>query len=232
MIKTGPCIALLLVCNLFACDRRLPTQTNSGSVDTISAKTAMKNSDIEANRAKLYSEHGHDRRSAIAWFCAHSEAGRPILRSFFQPLEEEWAAEAALEALGCIGHPEDVPLLDSVLASGKLAYQAGFSLASNPSPAAFVALMKRSEDENEAVARGAIGGLGERKEEAARSHLEALLKHSRSNIRWAAVLALADLGVKPSEKALRDCALVETDPDVRDKIMEQLKETTGHTPPA
>ena len=183
----------------------------------------MRNSEIKNNRAKFYSEHGHDRRSAIAWFCEHPEAGRPVLRSFFQPLEEEWAAEAALEALGCIGHPEDVPILDSVLASGRLAYQAGFALASNPSPAAFEALMERSDDENEAVARGAIGGLGERKEEAARLHLESLLKHSKANIRWAAVLALADLGAKPSEKALLDCAMVETDPDVRDKIMEQIR---------
>lgn len=192
----------------------------------------MRNSEIENYKAKLYSEHGRDRHSAIAWFCEHPEAGRPVLRSFFQPLEEEWAAEAALEALGCIGHPDDVSLLDSVLASGKLAYQAGFSLASNPSPAAFEALMKRSQDENEAVARGAIGGLGERRDEAARPHLEALLKHSRANIRWAAVLALADLGVEPSERALRDCAMIETDPDVRDKIMEQLKATTEHPPPA
>jgi len=183
----------------------------------------MRNSELENNTVRLYSEHGYDRRSAITWFCEHPEAGRPILRSFFQPLEEEWAAEAALEALGCIGHPSDVELLDGVLASGNLAYQAGFALALNPSPAAFEALMQRSEDENEAVARGAIGGLGERKEEAARPQLEALLRNSKANIRWAAVLALGDLGAEPSKKLLLDCAMVETDPDVKDKILELLK---------
>jgi len=230
LTKISPCIVFILIFNLFACERHLPAQANFGSVDTILTRTAMENSEIEVNRAKLYSEHGRDRRLAIAWFCEHPEAGRPVLRAFFQPLEEEWAAEAALEALSCIGHPDDVRLLDSVLASGKLTYQAGFSLAGNPSSSAFDALMKRSEDENEAVARGAIGGLGERKEEAARPHLETLLKHSNANIRWAAVLAITDLGAKPSEKALRDCEKVETDVDVREKITEQLKEINGHSP--
>jgi HEAT repeat protein len=183
----------------------------------------MVKTELDQYIALLYSEHGHDRQAAIAWFCEHPEASRPVLRSFFQPLEDEWAAEAALEALACIAHPEDVALLDSVLASGKLAFKAGFALAKNPSPAAYQALMRRSTEENEAVARGAIGGLGERRDQQARPHLESLLSHANPNIRWAAVLALDDLGAKPSEKALRECAKVETDKDVKGKIREVLR---------
>jgi HEAT repeat protein len=90
-------------------------------------------------------------------------------------------------------------------------------------PSAYQALVRRSTEENEAVARGAIGGLGERKDQQARPHLESLLGHANPNIRWAAVLALDDLGAGPSEKALWECAKVETDEDVKRKIREILQ---------
>jgi HEAT repeat protein len=214
-------VIVLLGC-LTACARHLPAQAASTGSDSISNTGFMNNSDSRFYADQFYSEHGEDRRAAIGWFCAHPEEGRAVLHGFFQPLENEWAAEAALEALGCIGHPADVAMLDSVLASGKLSYKAGIALAKNPDPAALEVLMKRSKDANEGFARGAISGLGERGDQAARSKLEGLLHDPNSNIRWAAVLAIADLGAKPSEPLLRECFKSESNKDVRNKIKEIL----------
>lgn len=127
-----------------------------------------------------------------------------------------------MEALGCIGHPDDVALIDSVLGSGRLSFQAGFALAKNPAPEALAALLARSKDPREAVARGAIGGLGERGDQAARPSLESLLSSSLPNVRYAAVLALGQLGVEPSRKALEHCLQSETNADVKGKLKEVL----------
>lgn len=214
-------VIVLLGC-LTACARHLPAQGESIGSDTIPNTGSMKNSDSKFYADQLYSEHGEDRRAAIGWFCGHPEEGRAVLHGFFHPLDNEWAGEAALDALGCIGHSDDVALLDSVLASGKLSFKAGIALAKNPAPAAFEALINRSKDANEEIARGAISGLGERGDQAARPKLEGLLRHDNSNIRWAAVLAIADLGAKPSEGLLRECLKNESNKDVRNKIKEIL----------
>ena len=207
---------------LMGCNSCLPAQDARSSADTTSNPATMNSSDPKFYVHQLYSEHGEDRRSAIAWLCAQPAESRPELHQLLQPVENDLEAEAAIEALGCIGDAGDVALLDTVLGSGRLSFRTGMALAQNPSPAALAALIARSDDPREPVARGAIAGLGERGDPTVRPKLESLLQHTNPNIRWAAILAIADLGFQPSEAILRQALKSESNRDNRSKIKEIL----------
>ncbi len=218
-------IAWILITALAACRQPLPAQSERKlGADSLPQRNEMVMNDKDLSDAlhRLSSEHGADRQHAIGWLCDHPVASRPALRTFFEPLENEWPAAAAMKALECIADPADVALIDSVLASGKLCFEASMALARNPSGSALTALLLRSDDPRTEVARTAIGGLGARGDESVRPKLEQLLGNKGYEVRWATVLAIDALGPNASRAALQKCLSTEKDKDIRHKIQEVL----------
>jgi HEAT repeat protein len=212
----------ILLLAWLGCNRPLPAQPPPDE-DSIPRPDMTPNEELDRHVHQLYSEHGEDRRAAMRWFCDHADISRQRLRSFLQPLEEEWPASAAIEALECIGHPDDVPLLEEVLTGGRLAFEAARALSRNPSPAALQALARASASADVEVARSAILGLGWRKDESARALLEERLGHADARVRWSAVLAIEEMGDGPSAPALRAALAKETDKDVKERIRKLLR---------
>lgn len=162
---------------------------------------------------------------AIRWLVARPSESRPPVRLIVRAMRVEPATGHALEVLGLIGDPRDVPLIAEVLrhpdAPETMPWDAAGALAAHQANEAEAALLSALDDPQGDVVDAAISALGDRRSEAARTRLEALLDHPIAATRYRVVLALKDLGHEQSAAALRKRAKVETGQYVK-KVLADL----------
>lgn len=174
----------------------------------------------------LSDEHPEGWRPAMSWLIAHPEPARPRLVAIVERGggPADLAVERAATVLGEIGDPADVPVLAGALARGGelAAWGFGQSLAIHRAPEALAALIEATRADDRFAARAAAGALGSRHDQGGRAALEALLDHERSEVRYTAVLALIELGARPSRAALQHRKQVETDGEVRGALRKAL----------
>ena len=134
------------------------------------------------------------------------------------------AVDRAALALGEIGAVEDVATLARALARGgeTMASKFALALARHRSDEAVAALTTATASPDIDVVRAAAMALGTRGGATARATLEALLDHADRRVRYTTVVALIDLGPRPSRAALKRRKTIETDAEVRGAIRKAL----------
>jgi hypothetical protein len=169
--------------------------------------------EVADNVGRLYSEHG-DFGEAFAWLVAHPDRARPALRDVVEGENWSMATERALMALGRIGDARDVDVIQTAMHgdSETVRETAAQALALHPAPEAERALMTALDGPEAGVAATA---LGDRKAEAARGKMEALLQAPDASVRYRVVRALGVMGAARSDAALRKLARRERDRDVK-----------------
>ena len=179
-------------------------------------------SELDDQIAALGDEHPP--HEAESWLLARPELSRPALLGLVARPGPDPATRRAVRLLGRLGDPADVPLLAGLLGTG-LTWEAAQALVLHAADDAAAALRRATEGgEPEAVA-AAASALGERREEAGRAALEALLDDPREEIRHRAVHALGRLGAGRSASALRAAAARDPSAAVRRLIAEELRRT-------
>ena len=177
----------------------------------------------------LTAERAFERDEAKAWLADHPGQSRPELIRIVQNDEAGPRTYAAMEVLGRIGDPADVPLLEARLRSGVelLCWEAARALEIHPAPEALAALRGNLDNTEGRVVAAAAVALGSRGDVHARPDLERLLDHADPTLRFKAVFALKLLGPQDSRAALERRRAVETD----EEVAEALKELLGTLAP-
>ena len=181
---------------------------------------------LDDSLAGLASEHREDWGPAMAWLIAHPAIARPPMADVVArgggPADME--VERAAIVLGEIGHADDVEVLAAALSRGGeiIAWKVAQALAIHRAPAALAALIAATEADDPTIVRAATAALGTRHDDAARPAIEGLLGDPRTEVRYSAVLALIDLGPRPSRAALKRHMSVEADGEVRGAIRRAL----------
>ncbi len=197
----------------------------TGSTDAMSAGPTEE--EIEAALHSLSSEHGARDVRNVEWWRRNGQYVRPRLRAILEDGKEDLMAdEWAIDILGDIGDPADIPLLRNVLLtfdSEHARMAAAEALGKQPAPEALDALIAATKANNEDTAGYASTALGERKDDAGRVRveLEQLINHASEEVRHRAVNALAKIG--GGKEALAKRRKIEKSADVRQSIDKALK---------
>lgn len=167
----------------------------------------------------LADEHPEGFGPAIEWLVAHPDLARPALRAELAERPDHLATARALRALARIGAAEDVAAIVATLHAATTSsgvWDAAAALGEHPHGAG--ALVAAAADPSDTIAGAAASVLGDRKVEAGRAAIEALLTRADPGVRYRAVRALGALGVEPSRAALLAARKNERDPDVREAL--------------
>jgi len=137
---------------------------------------------------------------------------------------------AALEAIGSLGGPDQVPLLAQVAATGqpaeqKIARQALLQLHGGPVTEALLARLTGAAPQEQAELTRALGNRGDR---AAISRLLGLAQQGADSVRQSALRALAQLVDQPQLAALVDVAVKAADDPTRAAAAEALMGAFQH----
>lgn len=202
--------------------------TDATMTDTIDASLISARDQVALDEAisQLSDEHREGWEPAVAWLVSHPDLSRRALADIVDAggTPANLAVDRAALALGEIGAVEDVETLARALARGEETRASKFAqaLARHRSEEALAALIAATESPNIDVVQSAAMGLGTRGGATARSTLEALLDHADKRVRYSTVIALIDLGPKPSRAALTRRKALETDAEVRGAIRKAL----------
>jgi HEAT repeat protein len=190
------------------------------------AEDAMKRSDPEVATAiaSLGEEHAQEWSVAMKWLIDHPARSREAVVALVETMGVGMDVARAITVLGEIGDPADVPLLVRGLTEADEVGKADFghALALHDAQEALEALLAAAESDDTKTVEAAVSALGERRDEKARPVLEKRLDHGADSVRYRAVLALIDLGPRPSRDALRRRGKVEKVGDVKDAIRRAL----------
>lgn len=171
----------------------------------------------------LASEHG-DRQVGVRWLVENDTIARPALLNLLREEGRKWEKAAAIEALGKIGHPDDVPVLaDMIPTASGLSWEACQALAVHPDRLAGEMLRTSLRSLDNAQIAHALVALGMRKDPEMRAEIEAYLTHASATLRWKAAHALELLGTQESKELLQQRLAVEPEAEVRDKLQAVLK---------
>ncbi len=199
----------------------------TGATTDASPRSAQDQTALGDALARLSDEHREGWGPAVAWLVAHPALSRQALAEIVDAGGTAWDLEVdrAALALGEIGAVEDVATLARALARGGDVGASTFAqaLAHHHSEEALAALVAATASPNIDVVQAAVTGLGTRGGATARSTLEALLDHADKRVRYSTVIALIDLGARPSRAALARRKAIETDAEVRGAIRKALR---------
>lgn len=177
----------------------------------------------------LTSEHADKRNRSLAWLIENPAQSHSALVEIVKAARHDQCTLGAIYLLGQIGCDSDVPLLEALLTreTSKLTWESAQALGRHKSPEAFAALARALESDNPESIGAAVVALGIRGDESARRLLERQLGHADESIRYRAVYALRELGVRPSSDALKKHRQIETSADVCRLINEALGNAGG-----
>ena len=177
--------------------------------------------------ARLADEHREGWEPAVAWLVEHPTLSRNTLHDMVDASSSATdltIAHAAL-ALGEIGAVDDVTTLARALARGGETASSDFAqaLAHHRSAEALAALIEATASPSIDVVQAAAMALATRGGATARATLEALLDHPDASVRYTTVVALIDLGARPSRAALTRRKPIERDAEVRGALRKALR---------